>query len=389
MISNPAGLDGPGQQEKIAPHAVRRTQPSGAPPEWSITERPQPGEAMSAVFRRVADALAARGAEILGLMIFGSLASRVEIEQAMREALGEPSWPITFVEGASCDGAALAGVQAFATQRREIQRVRLGGRIVGSVYEEGGARFCLLGGLGPTATSLREPAQVQQAFGNLEAALELGGFTLGDVVRTWFYNDDILSWYDEFNRVRSALYGGVTFRTGSIPASTAVAGRNPAGAALTMAALAMRPLDDTVRAREIASPLQCPAPNYGSSFSRAMEITAGGSSRLLISGTASIYPGGQTAWVGNAKKQIDLTMEVVGAILQSRAMDFRHITRATAYFAHPLFRPYFEAWCTARGLRDLPVVAVHCDICRADLLFEIEVDASLSAGGGRQHLGAA
>ncbi len=350
-----------------------------ASPEFAVTGQAHPGEALGEVFRRVAEELAAREAEILSVMVFGAVGSRDDIDREMRDALGEPMWPITWVEGASCDGGPLAGVQAMAVSRRPVTRVRLGGKIVGSVYEDGGARYCLLGGIGPTATSLREPAQVQQMFGNLESALDLAGFELRDVIRTWFYNRDILRWYDEFNRVRSAHYAQVNFRTGSIPASTGVAGRNPADAALAVAAWAMRPIDPQARAFEVGSPLQCPAPKYGSSFARAMEINSGGSRRLLISGTASIHPNGATAWVGNAKKQVDLSMEVIGAILQSRGMTFTDVTRATAYFKHPMFKPYFEAWCASQELRRFPVVAMHCDICRDDLLFELELDACVPA----------
>ena len=58
---------------------------------------------------------------------------------------------------------------------------------------------CLLGGIGPTACSILPTAQAQQTLGNLEWALDNAGFALRDVVRTWFYNDDILAWYDAFN----------------------------------------------------------------------------------------------------------------------------------------------------------------------------------------------
>lgn len=355
---------------------LRVRQSATVPPsDFVVTGRPAPGEPLNATIRRMADQLAAREAEILSLMVFGALAARDDIERSLRDELGETAWPVTWVEGASCDGAPLAGVQAFAVTKRPITRVKLGGRIVGSVYEDAGARYCLLGGIGPTAVSMREPAQVQQMFGNLESALDLAGFELSDVVRTWFYNDAILGWYNEFNRVRSAHYAQVKFRTGSIPASTGVAGRNPAGAALAVAALAMQPLKDGARAFEVGSPLQCPAPAYGSSFARAMEIESGGWRRLLISGTASIHPNGLTAWVGNAKKQIDLTMEVIAAILHDRAMSFRDVTRATAYFKHPAFTPYFDAWLASRELRQMPFVSMHCDICRDDLLFELELDA--------------
>ncbi len=313
-------------------------------------------------------------------MIYGSLAARAEIEGAMQAMLGETRWPVTFVEGASCDGSPLAGVQAFALSGRMIQRVMLGHRIVGSVYEDAGARHCLLGGLGPTSLALLPSAQVQQMFGNLEWALDQAGFELADIVRTWFYNDDILAWYPEFNRVRTAHYAGVKWRTGSLPASTGIGARNADGAALTVAAWAVRPIDGRAGAREIGSPLQCPAPAYGSAFSRAMEIDSGGWRRLTVSGTASIFPGGNTAWVGNAKKQVDLTMEVIGAILQSRGMDFSAVTRATAYYRHPLFKPYFETWLAARELRAMPVVHTHSVVCRDDLLFEIELDACAASG---------
>lgn len=354
------------------PSPVRRSS------EFVLTETPRDGEPVAATMLRLAERLAACRGELLALFVFGSIRDQPEIDRAMRDTLGEPEWPVTWVDGASCTGGALAGVQAFAISGRPVKRVRLAGRVVGSVYEDDDARHCLLGGLLPTALELRPPAQMQQTFGNLEWALDMAGFTLADVVRTWFYNEDIVPWYGDFNRVRSAHYSGVTWRTGSIPASTGIGARNPAGAALTVAAWAVQPLEAESCAFEVGSPLQCPAPAYGSAFSRAMEISSGGVRRLLVSGTASIHPDGRTAWIGNANRQIDLTMEVVGALLQSRGMDFRDITRATAYFEHPLFQPYFSAWCSAHHLDHLPVVSTHCDICRDDLLFELELDACVT-----------
>lgn len=335
------------------------------------------GEPVQAPFARLARRLRETEAELLGLMIFGALTHRDEIDAAVRRHLGECDWPVTWIEGVACNGAPLAGVQAFAVRGRPVTRVRVGRRVVGSVFEDGDARHCLLGGLGPVALSLEPRAQVQQMFGNLELALDFAGFELSDVVRTWFYNDDILAWYPEFNRVRSAHYAGVKWRTGSLPASTGIGARNAAGAAVQLALWATKPLKATRLscAQEVGSPLQCPAPAYGSSFSRAMEIDAGGRRLLFVSGTASIHPGGATAWVGDAKRQVDLTMEVVGAILQSRGMDFRDVARAIAYVRKAEDEPHFSAWLAARELQTMPVVVTQNVVCRDDLLFEIEVDA--------------
>jgi enamine deaminase RidA (YjgF/YER057c/UK114 family) len=335
----------------------------------------QPGEPVSAVFRRLADELSATKAELLGLIVFGALDHQGEIAAAMHAVLGDAQWPVTWVEGASCDGLPLAGVQAFAVGDRAVRRIRLHGKVVASLYEDGEAAHCILGGLGPVDTAADCAEQTRQTFFNFEAALALGGFEYSDVIRTWFYNDDILGWYGEFNRVRSAHYSDIDFRTGALPASTAVLGRNPDGAALAVAGWAVRPLRARPVACEVLSPLQCPAHAYGSSFSRAVELESGGARRLFVSGTASIFPDGRTAWIGDPKRQIELSMEVIEAILKSRGMSYADVTRASAYFKQPAFRFWFEQWLPGRGLDPAVVVPVHCDICRDDLLFEMELDA--------------
>jgi len=327
------------------------------------------------IFTRLAAELNELDATIIHLTVFGSVKASAAGTEAMRRVFGGVQWPVTWVEGAACDGNPIAGLQAFAFSGGDVNRVELDGRIVGSVFESGAARHCVVGGLGPAQLSLSRAEQTKHTLQSVFLAFAQAGFSPADVVRTWFFLDEILSWYDEFNSARTEVYSGVKFRSGSLPASTGVGARNPAGAALAMSAWAMKPLDSTARVEEIASPLQCPAPAYGSSFSRAMEISSAAGRRLLISGTASIAPGGRTLWNGNARKQIALTMEVVEAILRSRGFDFSQLTRATAYFRNRGDVRLFSEWCASRGLHSLPVISAQCDICRDDLLFELEVDA--------------
>ena len=345
------------------------------PAESVVTVVPRPGEPVAAVFRRLADELTAGAAVPTAMMLYGTIAAHAEITRAMRDAWGETNWPVTWIEGAGCDSTPLAGIQMFAVRDRPVTRVRLGGRVVASVFEDAGAQHCLVGGVSPVAVTLPPTAQTQQAFSHLETALDMAGFTLADVVRTWFFNDDILGWYADFNRVRSAHYAGVKWRTGSLPASTGIGARNPTGAALVVGARALRPTDGAVRAVEVGSPLQCPAPAYGSAFARAMELNLAGGRQLLVSGTASIHPDGRTAWVGEAAKQVDLTMEVIGAILQSRGLGFGDVTRATAYYRDAADKRHFDRWLADSGLQAMPVVHTHSVVCRDDLLFEVELDA--------------
>jgi enamine deaminase RidA (YjgF/YER057c/UK114 family) len=111
-----------------------------------------------------------------------------------------------------------------------------------------------------------------------------------------------------------------------------------------------------------------------------MELASGGCRRLFISGTASIWPDGRTAWVDDPVKQIELTMDVVTAILRSRDMSHRDITRATAYFQDIDYKSHFDAWCDRNEFRR-PVIALQADVCRDDLMFEIEVDAVVPTAG--------
>ena len=96
---------------------------------------------------------------------------------------------------------------------------------------------------------------------------------------------------------------------------------------------------------------------------------------LYISGTASITPDGRTAHAGDLESQIALTMDVVAGILLSRGMSWSNVSRGIAYFQDAGEAPCLDRYCRDRN-RALPPVAVSsADICRDDLLFEIEVDA--------------
>jgi enamine deaminase RidA (YjgF/YER057c/UK114 family) len=343
--------------------------------EVSLTIKPMHGEEIADLFNRLAGTLEKLNATILHLTIFGSISANAAGMEAMRRRFGKIDWPVTWIEGAACNGSPIAGLQIFSFTGGTVDRISLDGRVVGSVFNDGAARHCLLGGLGPVRKSIPRPDQTKETLDNLALALAQGGFSLADTVRTWFFLDNLLSWYDEFNRTRTQIYSGVKFRTGSLPASTGIGAKNPAGTALTVGAWAMQPLDASARAMEVASPLQSPAPAYGSSFSRAMEISSPAGRRLLISGTASIAPAGKTLWPGDARKQVAQSMQVVEAILRSRDFQFSDLTRATAYFKHRADAQALTEWCMAHGLPTLPVTVVECDICRDDLLFELEADA--------------
>jgi len=288
----------------------------------------------------------------------------------------DADWPVTVIGQQACFGCGLGGIQVWAVEDGDVETLRMGERVVGTVFGGEHVRTCLVGGIDGGADSAGKSSGEQAAavFEAMEQALGLAGMDFSHVVRTWFHLDDILSWYDAFNEARDSFFRARGVFDGLVPASTGIGGSNPAGTALCGDLLAVQPLDDRVKMFEVPSPLQPEATAYGSSFSRAVELDTPGSRRLFISGTASIDEQGHTAHEGDADGQVALTMDVVREILESRGMAWADVARATAYFKRAADAPAFLRYCGEKGLERLPVLMVQNDVCRDELLFELEVD---------------
>jgi enamine deaminase RidA (YjgF/YER057c/UK114 family) len=232
-----------------------------------------------------------------------------------------------------------------------------------------------LSGIRPRDTRRSRSEQAREVFERMEVALQDEGMTFAHVVRTWFHLDDILAWYGEFNAVRNAFFEERNIFRGVVPASTGVGMPNEHGAALVGGVLAVKPRAADVKVLPVPSPLQCPALDYRSAFSRAVEVQIAGQRHLYISGTASIAPSGASAHRNDIDSQIRLTMDVVETLLESRNMTWADASRAIAYFKDLKDAPRFAAHCRQCHLLDLPATFAQADICRGELLFEIELDA--------------
>ncbi len=273
-------------------------------------------------------------------------------------------------------GPALGGAHIHVASGAALQPIRLDDRVVGMHWETAQSVECLLGGVGPADLSAPAPEQARRTFERMEQALAQAGMDFGHVLRTWLYLQDILAWYPEFNQVRTAFFTERGVFDGLVPASTGIGAANPEGAWMVSGAYAVRSKQGAVAAQAVESPLQCCARKYGSSFSRAVEVAVDGCRRLFVSGTASISPDGKTVHLGDTAAQIERTLDVVAALLESREMSWGHVTRALAYFLSAGEAPLLAPALARRGLADLPVVVANNTICRPDLLFELEVDAA-------------
>jgi enamine deaminase RidA (YjgF/YER057c/UK114 family) len=213
----------------------------------------------------------------------------------------------------------------------------------------------------------------------MDALLRSCGMNFHNVVRTWFQLRHILEWYDEFNAVRNAFYAEQKLDWQNLPASTGIGALPPGEEALSGGLLALRPLqpDSRVQVTAVPSPQQGPAQDYGSAFSRAIEITAPEHRRLLISGTASIDERGATLHPRRFHPQMAKTFGVLGRLLESRGMGWADVLHGVAYIRRAEDIPALEKFIRQRGIPPIHVVPLAATVCRDDLLFELEIEAGV------------
>jgi enamine deaminase RidA (YjgF/YER057c/UK114 family) len=266
-------------------------------------------------------------------------------------------------------------VQRFISTKGPVEVILQNGQPVGAKYEDAYAEYVLLMGVAPDDLTASREVQARSVFDNIDKLLKDAGYSFHDVVRTWLYLDKLLEWYDVLNRVRDEFFETHGIFGGFVPASTGIGCANSLGAEMIAGAIAMRPKDERATKAMLESPLQCSALDYRSSFSRAAEIVTPEWRTVFVSGTASIEPGGLTVHHDDMDKQVALTMDVVKAILETRGMTFKDSVRAIAYIKRPEDRPAWQNWLKENGLPADYAQEIIADVCRDDLLFELELDA--------------
>jgi enamine deaminase RidA (YjgF/YER057c/UK114 family) len=379
-MSEPATLSSPKIVSVNEPGLHARIIHRATYDDLSLVLLPVENESPLSMFQRLQHVLTKYNVQVIRQSIFGAVHDTSSVMHDLEEACGSVDWPVTWIEGGSCTAAPLAGAIVRAVSGMEITRLSLDGRPIGALLENHTARYCHLADIRANDTSASRSEQARQTFDNMEAALEMAGMTMTDVVRTWLCMDDILDWYDDLNKVRTAFFERTGVFKAMVPASTGIGGHNAAGAAMIADVLALQPKQDDVRVFPVPSPLQCPALDYGSSFARAVEVETPDYRWLYVSGTASIDPDGHTMFVGDMDKQVRQTFDVVEAILESRDMTLDNVTRGIAYCKYAKDAPIYTAYCEERGLTNLPVIVAESAVCRDDLLFEIQVDGVKAKG---------
>ncbi len=216
-------------------------------------------------------------------------------------------------------------------------------------------------------------------FTAARAQLRACGTDYPSVARTWIYLKRVLDWYGEFNRVRTAYYQqwlpAEAEGTRVLPASTGIQGHSGSEECLMELLAAGGP---GVKVRPVlASSRQTSPLCYGVSFSRAMALEVDGLTALFVSGTASLDLRGRVLHRDLPEQQYVESMLGLASILESQGGSLEDVCSATLFCKNAdVYSACLEV-SRLLQLPELPVVPVLADVCRPDLLVELEAVAIL------------
>jgi len=230
---------------------------------------------------------------------------------------------------------------------------------------------------------LRSEAQQQLSFSDqCDAMFRDAGQMLRDqrttfhnVLRTWCYLTDIDHDYDAFNASRNRFFRteGIT----RLPASTGIgAGLLPSGNLCGMDLYALLNPDEATIEVMHASTLN-EAPEYGSSFSRGMKLGLPEKTILFISGTASVDEDGATVHLGDSRQQIERMLLNVRELLTPQGASFADVVQTISYLKSADDFELFQEILDQHDIGQMPNSIVVADVCRPELLCEIEMIAVL------------
>ena len=236
----------------------------------------------------------------------------------------------------------------------------------------------------------------REAYGAIFGHISRLGYPF--LFRIWNYLPDInrqdtwgMERYRAFCKGRAqAFFNDARYRNSWLPAGTGI---GCASSSVHIAFLASRQ-DNRVN---LENPRQVPAYRYPSEYGPRPPSFARGTlvrwdetrAELFVSGTASVV-GHRTAHVGDIEKQCETTLENIEHLISARNMARYGVARSLSltdfervriYVRHEEHVPRVKGICSGRLPAEVSMLYLGGDICRAELLVEIEGSMRLELSG--------
>lgn len=324
---------------------------------------------------------------ILRLAFFGTPASneeyvsrRINLREKIRRRYGECEPALSYVSQPPLNAPLIMEVHSYVPDADDRITFRHHRGIPYVLLENPAGRFLYAGGFQGDVIHYRMEQQAVEAYRLMGEVLKREGFSVNSIVRQWNYIERITAFdgpdqhYQIFNNARGDFYARADW-SGGYPAATGI-GAN-LGGILIDADAALFHREDCFTL-PIDNKLQVAAHAYSEEvleaarqkkttpkFERARSLVFAGRRVIYISGTAAIRGEESLTGVG-LERQLHITMENIAELIGNARLDMLRV-----YLKHKSDYAEAEKLMNAYEL-DIPVSYMWADVCRDELLIEIE-----------------
>jgi enamine deaminase RidA (YjgF/YER057c/UK114 family) len=321
-----------------------------------------------------------------------------QCREIVREFHGDNLPATTYIPQRPCSGKLLEiEAMGIASEDGQVDIERHSEQLVVSRHD--GVAWLHSSHIAPSTKAPHVYERSTNAFEKLSGNLTGQQARFDQIVRTWLYLGDIVGpegetqRYKELNRARTDFYEGMNFVADRLPDNVdwpvypASTGIGTDGKDVLMSSIAVSTDRDDVVMVPLENPQQTSAFDYREHYSprspkfcRAMAVAVGDSATIFISGTASITDS-ETRFIDDAKGQTGQTLDNIESLIsaenfQSHDMPqlgatLEDLAAVRVYVKRQEDYEGIKAICDQR-LRGVPAIYTIADVCREDLLVEIE-----------------
>lgn len=346
---------------------------------------------------------------ILSLTVFVNAEKNIILEQKqvifehlIQETLNQQV-PIAFIAESCAEGFEyLVEVHSIKIENEDFNlKYKNDEDFIYAILEgENSEKFLFVSGISSYYKKNNVTQSAKEAFKQVKLLLKTEGMDISNVFRQWNYIEGIIQTNDEngllsqnyqhFNDVRAKYYSNYQFANG-YPAATGI-GTIAGGINISFYAYkGSKTLISSVK-----NPLQTEAFDYSEGvligekteidyckaapkFDRAKYLKCFDNEYIFISGTAAIR-GEETLAINNVKEQTEITIQNMLELLKKESRTLSGIESDNSEYEMKYIKIYVKDKCVVRDIKEvcdyyfpnIPKAFVTADICRDDLLVEIE-----------------
>jgi len=321
--------------------------------------------------------IAEKNIEVVYEKVFGHLAYKEEFKELRNKKIKAP---LTFLEGMSVKDTPFSSIlicgiikESDEVSLRYIKTFN-GEELIGTEICSPSYQYLYLAEIKSRSKDFND------MYEELERYLDVCGYEPFNIVRTWIYINEIDDNYQQFNLARREFFerNEIDFdsKAKRLPASTCISGKAEESGYGMMDVQCIKEKNEQCKIERIYNILQNEAEGkkylYGPTFSRGMLIEADNCQEIHVSGTASINETGKTVYIDDTYGQIKKTLLNVLSILQQYDMTLSDLCQSTCFFKKKEYYAEFNKCLEEMGLEEFGDTFVVANVCRSDLLFELD-----------------